>query len=199
MTGYRLDQYSGLSEVVEIKIHPRTGEPIIPAGVLVSPDLPEQMTLAEGQNLVLEDGAWAVKENHIGETYWEAGAKYGDEPKTMEGYGPLPEGSSTTPPAEPTELERFLESIKDMDAEALRSHLYSTQRYRFVDDDITKGKSDVAMCLVDGTAMTVDEASQQWLRYVGDDEGKAAEALAQKVTGKTYIRTAVANYKGQEA
>lgn len=198
MTGYRLDQYGGLAEVVEIKPHPRTGEPIIPAGVLVSPDLPEQMTLAEGQNLVLEDGAWAVKENHIGEKYWETGARYGDEPKRMVGYGPLPEGATTTPPPEPTELERWLDSIKDKTAEELRSYLYSTQRYMFVDDDISKGPGIEPLCSIDDKAMTVDEASQEWLRYVGDDDAKAAKALAQKVAGKNYIRTAVAAYLGQE-
>lgn len=197
MTGYRLDQYGGLAEVLELKSGPN-GEVMIPAGVLVSPDLPEQMTLAEGQNLVLDGVVWTVKENHIGETYWEAGAKYGDEPKKMAGYGPLPEGATTTPPAEPTELELFLDSIKDMDAEALRSHLYSTQRYRFVDDDISKGSSDVAMCLVDGKAMTVDEASQEWLRYFGDDDTKAQAALAQKSAAKDYIRTAVSAYKEEE-
>lgn len=194
MKGYVLDQYGGLVKIVDIETNGRTGEPIIPAGVLTSPEPPEQMTLADNQMLVLADGLWVTKENHIGEEYWEAGAKYGDEPKRMAEYGPLPEGATKTPPPEPTELERFLDSIKDMNAEELRSHLYSSQRYRFVDDDISQGSSDVAMCLVDGQAMTVDEASQQWLRYFGDDDTKAQTALAQKVAGKNYIRTAVDEY-----
>ena len=197
MTGFRLDQYGGLAEVVEIKTR-HNGEPMIPAGILVSPAVPEAMTLAEGQALVLDNGQWVVKENHIGEEYWEAGAKYGDEPKHMAEYGPLPEGASTTPPPEPTELERWLDSIKDKTAEELRSHLYSTQRYMFVDDDISKGPGTEPLCSIDDKAMTVDEASQEWLRYVGDDEMKAAKALAQKVAGKNYIRTAVAAYLGQE-
>lgn len=197
MTGYRLDQYGGLAEVVEIKMGPN-GEPMIPAGILVSPAVPEQMTLAEGQALVLDDGQWTVKENHIGETYYEAGAKYGDEPKRMASYGPLPEGATTTPPEEPTALERWLDSIKDKTAEELRSYLYSTQRYRFIDDDISKGPSDVAMCLVDGKVMTVDGATQEWLRYFGDDDTKAQTALAQKTAAKTYIRTAVAGYLDEE-
>lgn len=195
MIGFRLDQYGGLEEIIEIQTDSRTGEQIIPAGVFLTPDLPEQMTLAEGQNLVLDGEVWTVKENHIGEEYWEAGAKYGDEPKRMAGYGSLPEGATTTPPAKPTDLELFLDSIKDMDAEALRSHLYSTQRYRFIDDDISKGSSDVAMCLIDRKPMTVDEASQEWLRYVGDNDSKAEEALTQKVSGKEYIRTVVTAYK----
>ena len=197
MTGYRLDQYGGLAEVVEIKMGPN-GEPMIPAGILVSPAVPEVMTLAEGQHLVLDNGTWSIKEDHIGEEYWESGAKYGDEPKRMASYGPLPEGASTTPPPEPTELEKWLDSIKDMNAEELRSHLYSTQRYMFVDDDISKGPGIEPMCSIDDKAMTVDEASQEWLRYVGDDEMKAAKALAQKVAGKNYIRAAVAAYMGQE-
>lgn len=197
MVGYRLDTYGGLAEVVEIKTGPN-GEPMIPAGILVSPAVPEVMTLAEGQHLVLDNGTWSIKEDHIGEEYWEAGAKYGDEPKRMASYGPLPEGSTTTPPEEPTALEKWLDSIKDMDAEELRSHLYSTQRYRFVNDDISKGPSGVAMCLVDGKAMTVDEASQQWIRYFGDVDTKAQAALEQKTAAKTYIRTAVAAYKEED-
>lgn len=197
MTGYRLDQYGGLAEVVEIKMGPN-GEPMIPAGILVSPAVPEVMTLAEGQHLVLDNGTWSIKEDHIDEEYWEEGAKYGDEPKRMAIYGPLPEGASTTPPEEPTALEKWLDSINDMDAEELRSHLYSSQRYRFIDDDISKGPGIEPLCSIDDKAMTVDEASQEWLRYVGDDEMKAAKALAQKVAGKTYIRTAVAAYLGQE-
>lgn len=194
MKGYVLDQYGGLVKIVEIDTNERTGEPIIPAGVLTSPEPPEQMTLTEGQHLVLDNGTWSIKENHIGEEYWEAGAKYGDEPKHMAGYGPLPEGATTTPPPEPTELERWLDSIKDKTAEELRSHLYSSQRYRFVNDDIAQGPSDVAMCLVDGKAMTVDEASQEWLRYFGDDDTKAQAALTQKTAAKEYIRTAVNEY-----
>lgn len=197
MVGYRLDTYGGLAEVVEIKTGPN-GEPMIPAGILVSPAVPDVMTLAEGQNLVLDNGTWSIKEDHIGEEYWEAGAKYGDEPKRMAAYGPLPEGSTTTPPEEPTALEKWLDSIKDMDAEELRSHLYSTQRYRFVDDDISKGPSEIAMCLCDDKAMTVDETSQQWLRYFGDDDTKAQAALTQKSAAKTYIRTAVAAYKEED-
>lgn len=194
MKGYVLDQYGGLVKIVDIEINERTGEPIIPAGVLTSPEPPEQMTLADNQMLVLDDGQWVVKENHIGEEYWEAGAKYGDEPKRMAEYGPLPEGASTTPPEEPTELERWLDSIKDKTAEELRSHLYSTQRYMFVDDDISKGPGTEPLCSIDDKAMTVDKASQEWLRYIGDDEMKAAKALAQKVAGKNYIRTAVDEY-----
>lgn len=194
MKGYVLDQYGGLVKIVDIETNERTGEPIIPAGVLTSPEPPAQMTLADNQMLVLDDGQWVVKENHIGETFWEAGAKYGDEPKRMAEYGPLPEGASTTPPPEPTELERWLDSIKDKTAEELRSHLYSTQRYMFVDDDISKGPGTEPLCSIDDKAMTVDEASQEWLRYIGDDEMKAAKALAQKVAGKNYIRTAVDEY-----
>ena len=194
MTGYTLDQYGGLKNTVQIKLHPRTKEPIIPSGVLVSPELPDIMTLEEGYNFVLGQDGWTTEEDHIGEMYWPAGAKWGDQPKRMVGYGPLPEGATTTPPEEPTELERFLDSIKDMNAEELRSHLYSSQRYRFVDDDISQGSSDVAMCLVEGQAMTVDEASQQWLRYVGDDETKANAALTQKIEAKTYIRMVVSKY-----
>lgn len=197
MTGYRLDQYGGLAEVVEIKTGPN-GEPMIPAGILVSPAVPEAMTLAEGQHLVLDNGTWTMKENHIGEEYWEAGAKYGDEPKRMAEYGPLPEGATKTPPPEPTELEKWLDSIKDKTAEELRSHLYDSQRYRFINDDIAQGPSDVSMCLVDGKAMTVDEASREWLRYFGDDDTKAQTALTQKTAAKNYIRTAVAAYLGQE-
>ena len=194
MKGYVLDQYGGLVKIVDIETDGRTGEPIIPAGVLTSPEPPEQMTLADNQMLVLADGLWVTKENHIGEEYWEAGAKYGDEPKRMAEYGPLPEGATTTPPPEPTELEKWLDSIKDKTAEELRSHLYSTQRYMFVDDDISKGPGTEPLCSIDDKAMTVDEASQEWLHYVGDDEMKAAKALAQKVAGKNYIRTAVDEY-----
>ena len=197
MKGYRLDLYGGLAEVMEIKIG-KNGEPIIPSGIFTAPAVPEAMTLAEGQVLVLEGDQWVTKENHIGETYWEAGANYGDEPKKMSNYGPLPDGASTTPPPEPTETERFIKEIADKTAEELRSFLYSSQRYRFIDDDITKGKSDVPMCQLDGIAMTVDEASQQWLRYVGDNETKAAEALEEKIAGKAYIREVVAAYKGEE-
>lgn len=197
MTGYRLDQYGGLAEVVEIKIG-KTGEPIIPAGIFTAPAVPEAMTLAEGQVLVLEDNQWVVKESHIGEQYWLPDDEYGAEAHKMETYGPLPEGATTTPPAQPTETERFIKEISSKTAEELRSFLYSSQRYRFVDDDITKGKSDVPMCQLEGVVMTVDEASQQWLRYVGDNESKAAEALEEKIAGKTYIRTVVAAYKGEE-
>lgn len=194
MKGYVLDQYGGLVKIVDIETNGRTGEPIIPAGVLVSPEPPEQMTLADNQMLVLADGLWVTKENHIGEEYWEAGAKYGDEPKRMAEYGPLPEGATKTPPPEPTELEKWLDAIKDKTAEELRSHLYSTQRYMFVDDDISKGPGTEPLCSIDEKAMTVDEVSQEWLHYVGDDEMKAAKALAQKVAGKNYIRTAVDEY-----
>lgn len=194
MIGYTLDQHGGLKSTVQIKLDPRTKEPIIPSGVMVSPELPDIMTLEEGYNFVLGRDGWTTEEDHIGEMYWPAGAEWGDSPVRMAGYGPLPEGATTTPPAEPTELELFLDSIKDMDAEALRSHLYSTQRYRFVDNDISKGPSDIAMCLIEGKAMTVDEASQQWLRYFGDDDTKAQAALAQKSAAKEYIRTAVNEY-----
>ena len=199
MYGFTLDQYGGLKSIVPIDVDPRTKQPIVPAGVMVSPELPDVMTLDEGHRFVLgTDGQWHAMENHVGELYWPADAKWGDQPKRMAGYGPLPEGSSTTPPAEPTPLERFLDSIKDMDDEELRSHLYSSQRYRFIDDDIAQGPSDVAMCLVDGKAMTVDETSQQWIRYFGDDDTKAQAALEQKTAAKTYIRTAVAAYFNKE-
>ena len=198
MTGYRLDDYGGLAEVVEINVSARTGEPIIPAGIMVTPVVPEAMTLAEGQKLVLENGAWVAKEDHIGEKYYMPEDKYGTEAHIMDHYGPLPDGASLTPPPEPTELERWLDSIKDKTAEELRSHLYSTQRYMFVDDDISKGPGTEPLCSIDDKAMTVDESSQEWLHYVGDDEMKAAKALAQKVAGKNYIRTAVAAYLGQE-
>lgn len=197
MTGYRLDQYGGLAEVVEIKMG-KTGEPIIPAGIFTSPSVPEAMTLAEGQVLVLEDNQWIAKENHIGEQYWLPEDEYGSEAHKMENYGPLPEGATTTPPAKPTETERFIKEISGKTAEELRSFLYSSQRYRFIDDDITKGKSEIPMCQLEGVAMTVDEASQQWLRYVGDNESKAAEALEEKIAGKAYIREVVAAYKGEE-
>lgn len=194
MTGYTLDQYGGLKNTVQIKLHPRTKEPIIPSGVMVSPELPDIMTLEEGYNFVLGRDGWTTEEDHIGEMYWPAGAKWGDQPKRMVGYGPLPEGSSTTPPEEPTELDRFLESIAGKDADELRSYLYSSQRYRFVDDEIGKGPSEIAMCSIDGQPKTVDEASEHWIRYVGDDETKANAALAQKIEAKTYIRMVVAKY-----
>ena len=194
MIGYTLDQYGGFKSTVQIKLDPRTKEPIIPSGVMVSPELPDIMTLEEGYNFVLGRDGWTTEEDHIGELYWPADAKWGDSPVRMAGYGPLPEGATTTPPAEPTELERFLESISGKDAEELRSYLYSTQRYRFVDDDLAKGPSDIAMCVMEEQAMTVDEASQQWLRYFGDDDTKAQAALAQKSAAKEYIRTAVNEY-----
>ena len=191
MIGYTLDQHGGLKSTVQIKLDPRTKEPIIPSGVMVSPELPDIMTLEEGYNFVLGRDGWTTEEDHIGEMYWPAESKWGDQPKRMAGYGPLPEGATTTPPEEPTELERFLESIKDMDAENLRSHLYSSQRYRFVNDDIAQGPSDIAMCLMEEQAMTVDEMSRRWLCYVGDDESKAQDALKQKSEAKDYIRAIV--------
>lgn len=191
MIGYTLDQHGGLKSTVQIKLDPRTKEPIIPSGVMVSPELPDIMTLEEGYNFVLGRDGWTIEEDHIGEMYWPAGAEWGDSPVRMAGYGPLPDGASSTPPAEPTELERFLKSIEDKDAETLRSYLYSTQRYRFIDDDLSKGPSDIAMCLMEEQSMTVDEMSQQWLRYVGDDETKAQDALKQKSEAKDYIRAIV--------
>lgn len=194
MRGFRLDGNGGLVEVVEIAQN-RAGEPVIPAGVFVSPDIPEAMTLAEGQKLVLVDGQWQVMEDHIGEKYWLPGDEYGTDAHVMEAYGPLPEGASTTEPAAPTAQELWLKEISGKSSEELRSWLYSTCRYRFLDDDLGKGKDEsVPMCLVEGKAMTVDEASQDWLRYVGDNDEIAQEAMAQKIAAKAYIRDAVAAY-----
>lgn len=195
MRGFRLDGNWGLLEVVEIAQN-RNGDPMIPAGVFISPDLPELVTLAEGQKLVLVDDQWQVLEDHTGEKYWLPGDEYGTEAHVMSGYGPLPDGATTTPPAEPTGQEIWLKEISSRSREELRSWLYSTCRYRFVDDDLGKGKDEsTPMCMVQGKAMTVDEASQDWLRYVGDNDEIAHEAMSQKIAAKTYIRDVVSAYE----
>ena len=192
MIGYRIGPRGEYLGEVELKMMP-SGEPICPPGIILTPP-PEQLTLDDHHALVYRDGWKALEDNRVVE-YWLAGDKHDTAPRVMLDYGELPEGALTEWPAEPTELEKWLETLEGKSAEELRSHLYSSQRYRFIDDDITQGKSDIPMCILDGKSMTVDEASQYWLRYVGDDDAKAEEAMAQKTAAKAYIRTAVAAYK----
>lgn len=192
MTGYRIGPRGEYLGEVELKMMPN-GEPICPPGIILTPP-PEQLMLDDHHALVYRDG-WKTLEDNRGVEYWMPGDKHDTDPHVMLDYGALPEGALTERPAAPTELEKFIDSISGMDAEQLRSHLYSTQRYRFVNDDITQGPSDVPMCILAGSPKTVDEASQYWLRYVGDDDAKAEEAMAQKTAAKAYIRAAVAAYK----
>lgn len=192
MIGYRIGARGEYMGEVELKMMPN-GEPICPPGIILTPP-PEQLTLDDHHALVYRDG-WKTLEDNRGVEYWLAGDKHDTDPHVMLDYGALPEGALTERPTAPTELEKWLESLEGKSAEQLRSHFYSTQRYRFIDDDITKGSSDVPMCILDGSPKTVDEASQYWLRYVGDDEAKASEAMAQKTSAKAYIRAAVAAYK----
>lgn len=195
MIGFKIGPRGEYLGEVELKMMP-SGEPICPPGIILTPP-PEQLMLDDHHALVYRDG-WKTLEDNRGVEFWMPGDKHDTEPRVMLDYGALPDGALTERLAAPTELERWRDSIKDKTAEELRSHLYSSQRYRFVDDDISKGSSEVAMCLVDGKAMTVDEASQQWLRYYGDDDDKANAALLAKVAAKDYIRTAVAGYLDEE-
>lgn len=196
MTGYRIGPRGEYLGAVELETM-ANGEPVCPPGI-VTATLPEQMMLDESHSLVYRNEQWQIMEDHVGQEYWLAGDEHDTEPHVMLDYGALPDGALTERPAAPTELEKWLETLEGKSAEELRSHLYGSQRYRFINDDIAQGPSDVAMCLVDGKAMTVDEASQQWLRYYGDDDDKANAALLAKVAAKDYIRTAVAGYLDEE-
>lgn len=198
MKGYTLGTYGELKEIVEIAFS-ADDEPIIPAGVFINPELPEQMVLSENEKLVLEDGVWVVKENHVGTWYWLSEEEHNSEGHVMSILGPLPEGASLVAPPEPSEEEKWEKKVSSelspMSAEELRSYLYANQKYRFKNDDITAGESSIPMCYVDGVAMTVDEASLEWLRYVGDDDSKAQTALEKKVEAKEYIRSVVSVFK----
>lgn len=198
MKGYTLGIYGELKEIVEIAFS-ADDEPIIPAGVFINPELPEQMVLSENEKLVLEDGTWIIKENHIGTRYWLPGEDHNSEGHVMSILGPLPEGASLVAPPEPSEEEKWAKKVSSelspMSAEELRSYLYSTQKFRFKNDDITAGESSVPMCYIDDKVMTVDEASQEWLRYLGDDDSKAQTALEKKVEAKEYIRSVVSDFK----
>jgi len=54
----------------------------------------------DGYAAVYNNGAWSLVEDHRGEMYWTADQHHGDQPQEMKDLGPLPEGATTTEPAE---------------------------------------------------------------------------------------------------
>lgn len=199
MKGYSLGKQNEFLEEIEIKYN-KQGDPLIPAGtVLVEPPKIEKDSC---QAVVWEDDAWKIVEDHRGSKYWMPSDEYGADGTEMKALGPLPEGARLYPPAEPTASEKWQARVRNefshLSSEELREILYQTQQYRFSNDDFLQGEDfSRPLCLVDGKALSVDEAKSTWLHYVGDDEVLAQEALAASVEGKNYIRTVIASYKGE--
>jgi len=59
-----------------------------------------QPPVQEGYAALWKGNAWAMVEDHRGQKYWMPGQKHGDTPHEMTELGPLPEGATTTEPAE---------------------------------------------------------------------------------------------------
>lgn len=196
MKGYQIGAENELLGIVEIAKTP-AGFDIIPAGVVLDePPSPPN----EGHILVHEADAWTEKEDHRGAEYWLPDDEYGTPPWTMDRLGAFPSNAVFVAPLEPTPIEKWRKRLeKDfspMTAEELRAWLYAHQIRRFVNDNFTDGESDVPMCEIDGKPLTVDGAKNEWLRYVGDDDSKAKQAMDASTEAKNYIRRAVAVYKG---
>ena len=119
---------------------------------------------------------WNLKEGHV-----------------MTVPGPLPEGALLVRPEKPTPYESFMDEIKDMSVSEKKKYAYENLLYRFVNDDITQGFSDVPLCDDNGTARTVDESKTLWLNYFGDDDERATEYLVKATQGKAYIRSIFGN------
>lgn len=198
MIGYQLGVENELIGEIEIQETP-SGFPIIPAGVITAE--PPAMPMQTGLTLIYEGDVWVEKEDHRGEQYWLPDDEYGTEPRQMDRLGEFPAGAVFTAPPEPTQLEKWQKRLETefdpMTKEDLRAWLYTNQKYRFIDDDFAQGESDVPMCDFDDKALTVDEAKNEWLRYVGDNDAKAQTALSLSTSAKNYIRQVVSAYKGE--
>ena len=86
---------------------------------------------------------------------------------------------------EQEEWELFKNSLPNDDS-ALRKSLYGFLRCRLVGDSL-QGALDTGRPFLNG--MTVDEMSQGYLNYIGDDDVKATTFLKEKREAKAYVRS----------
>ena len=82
--------------------------------------------------------------------------------------------------------QRYMLSLSSLTAEEQREHLYKTLRYRLVGDVLT-GALDYSRPFYE--MLTVDDMSDRFLKYLGDNEEIANASLAGKVEAKNYIRS----------
>ena len=112
-------------------------------------------------------------------------------------YNDYPEMRYSMKTPEEDAKDRTLQYWKSLSADELKALMFSTETYRFVDDDMNKWYSDVPMCEVDNKVFTVDECKQMYMNYLGDDDERANEYLSVVREAKQYIRTAVDNFKSR--
>lgn len=109
----------------------------------------------------------------------------------------LPHVVTFDPEAE--QWARQLTFFSDMDEDAIKSWLYSSARYRFVDDTLSKGFSTVPMISHDGVVLSVDGYTKVYEQYLGDEDHEidSVSFASVKTEAKNYIRKVVASYRNQ--
>jgi hypothetical protein len=194
---YRYDSFGYLVGVAECQRDPFSGDWLTPSDStqMAPPECTdEQVPKWDGT-------AWSIVEDHRGKAYYLPEDEWPAEPRFMLTPGPFPAKAIFTAPAEPTPAEKWQRHIAQAYAgksvEAIRQMMYEQLRYKFVQDDFLLGPDENnPLCNIDGEALTVDEAKQLWLRYFGDDDTKADEALTASIAAKQYVRTVMATWQG---
>lgn len=91
-----------------------------------------------------------------------------------------------------SESEKMLDAISQMPKSEKREYLYRTLRFRFIDNVLQKGLDlDKPLCKLNGETLTCDEAKDIWIKYIGDNDIKAENALKLCIDGKKYIRMVI--------
>ena len=82
--------------------------------------------------------------------------------------------------------QRYMLTLASLTSEQKREVLYKTLRYRLV-GDIATGALDYSRPFYE--TLTVDEMSDRFIKYLGDNDEIANASLAGKVEAKNYIRS----------
>ncbi len=93
-----------------------------------------------------------------------------------------------------TDLEKWIKFVKKLPTDLIRKKevLYSTLRYKLIDDDLMKGlDKSRPFAFFHGEALTVDEIQELISRYFGDRDDYVNTLIVAKKNAKEYIRSIV--------